>query len=444
MTTPEEDPQTKNPPETAGESSPFRKISLERLSSPEQLDKLMVIVGPKGWVSLICVIVLLITVVIWSFIGKIPVQAVGTAVLLNEQGVFAIQPEIDGTVTDLFVAEGEKVKAGQLIAKVFNSNVEIQLNNAIAQVASLQEQLAAYEGFLDEESKAQQDAIESEVNALEFTVQQQKGDLAFLEQDLKDKEAVLKKGLIPQATVEQARQALAAKKIAMEETQAKINQTVSAITQLPQLAERQTRRLQLSQAEDQLKVLQAQTAQQAVTAVDDGTILGIWVGRGTVVQRGQSIAIAEHGAEPGQGEIFFCFLPPEVGQRVTVGMQARIDIDYLQKENYGSILGKVIAVHPWPMSDQRAMKLFQNEQMIQYLFANYHSLIMVQVRPDPDPTNATGYRWSSKIAPDKPIMPSTLGHTKIVLLDRSPISYLIQLKSYLQPKKAEKKGLSNG
>ncbi len=49
----------------------FRKAALERLSSPEQLDQLMQVTTPKGWLALIALAGLLVTAVILGFVGSI-------------------------------------------------------------------------------------------------------------------------------------------------------------------------------------------------------------------------------------------------------------------------------------------------------------------------------------------------------------------------------------
>ena len=49
--------------------SVFRKVSLDRLASPEQLDQLMQITTPKGWVALLALSVLLLTAIVWGCVS---------------------------------------------------------------------------------------------------------------------------------------------------------------------------------------------------------------------------------------------------------------------------------------------------------------------------------------------------------------------------------------
>lgn len=96
----------------------FRKVALDRLSSPEQLDQLMYVTNPKSWLALIALLALLITAVTWSIIGSIPVEVSGQAILLNSGGIKNIVAVAPGQVTTLHIAAGTVVAEGELIAEV--------------------------------------------------------------------------------------------------------------------------------------------------------------------------------------------------------------------------------------------------------------------------------------------------------------------------------------
>ena len=51
----------------------FREKSLERISSPEQLDDYIRVVSPAIWLLLIGVVLLLAGVLVWASVGSIPV-----------------------------------------------------------------------------------------------------------------------------------------------------------------------------------------------------------------------------------------------------------------------------------------------------------------------------------------------------------------------------------
>ena len=49
----------------------FREKSLERISSPEQLDDYIRVTTPSVWLVLIATVILLVGIIIWSFFGTV-------------------------------------------------------------------------------------------------------------------------------------------------------------------------------------------------------------------------------------------------------------------------------------------------------------------------------------------------------------------------------------
>jgi len=96
----------------------FRKVALERLSSPEQLDQLMQVTTPRGWLALLALIGLIVTVVAWSFSDTIPTEVVGRGILLRGGHVLQIVASSAGQVETISVRVGDSVQQGQMIAMI--------------------------------------------------------------------------------------------------------------------------------------------------------------------------------------------------------------------------------------------------------------------------------------------------------------------------------------
>jgi hypothetical protein len=88
----------------------FRKEALEH-SSSKQLETLMTIVTAKGWISLICIITILVSIVIWSIIGIIPSSAAGKGIIINKEGNFIIEAEEEGIIENIFMDDGDLVES---------------------------------------------------------------------------------------------------------------------------------------------------------------------------------------------------------------------------------------------------------------------------------------------------------------------------------------------
>lgn len=82
----------------------FRKASIDRISSPEQMDAYIKVSNPGIWVILAALGTLLITVFIWSMIGSLPTRVSVSGVMKGGQAVCYLSTE-----------DAAKVMAGQTV-----------------------------------------------------------------------------------------------------------------------------------------------------------------------------------------------------------------------------------------------------------------------------------------------------------------------------------------
>ena len=104
-------------------SAVFRKASLDRLASPEQLDKLLQVTRPRGWIALVALGFLVGSAVLWGFEGSIPSRVAGQGILLKSGGVLEIAAGAGGRITDVAVNVGDVVREGQVVARVAQPDV---------------------------------------------------------------------------------------------------------------------------------------------------------------------------------------------------------------------------------------------------------------------------------------------------------------------------------
>lgn len=60
----------------------FRKKALEKLQSPEQLNQLLTVTSPQGWLALVMLGILLLAVALWGILGTIQASVSGSGVLI--------------------------------------------------------------------------------------------------------------------------------------------------------------------------------------------------------------------------------------------------------------------------------------------------------------------------------------------------------------------------
>jgi hypothetical protein len=96
----------------------FRKEALDRLASPEQLDQLMQLTSPRGWIALAGLGLLLLAALAWSLFGTIATTVEGQGFLLRSGGLTSITAPHAGRVTEVLVHVGEDVKKDQQLLEL--------------------------------------------------------------------------------------------------------------------------------------------------------------------------------------------------------------------------------------------------------------------------------------------------------------------------------------
>lgn len=96
-------------------SSIFRKSSMDRVSSPEQLNDYIKVSRPSVWLVLGAVIVLLIGVCLWGVFGKITTTREALTLVQGGQAVCYVTPELANSL-----APGMEVCVGDSTGKIIS------------------------------------------------------------------------------------------------------------------------------------------------------------------------------------------------------------------------------------------------------------------------------------------------------------------------------------
>ena len=101
----------------------YRKASLDRLSSPEQLDKMIRIASPSLWLAVTGAILIIVSVLVWAIFGSLPENVSISGFYMSDTGVKGAYASYGGTVTEILVEKGQQVEAGDVVAIVENSSL---------------------------------------------------------------------------------------------------------------------------------------------------------------------------------------------------------------------------------------------------------------------------------------------------------------------------------
>ena len=96
----------------------YRKSSLEKLSNPEQLDRMIRISSPMSWLALAAVLLVIVATAIWACLGTLPTTETVNGILTGPANVCAVYADAAGTVSSFEKAPGDAVEEGEVLAKL--------------------------------------------------------------------------------------------------------------------------------------------------------------------------------------------------------------------------------------------------------------------------------------------------------------------------------------
>ena len=93
----------------------FRKSALDKISSPDQLDQVIVITPPGFFIARLGAGIMLLTVLVWSVFGRIPVTIKANGIYMTNGGIHVIYSENGGMVEEILVSDGDTVERNDVI-----------------------------------------------------------------------------------------------------------------------------------------------------------------------------------------------------------------------------------------------------------------------------------------------------------------------------------------
>jgi HlyD family secretion protein len=402
----------------------FRKVALERLSSPEQLDQLLQVTSPKSWLALAGLGALLAAGLGWGIWGSIPTEAAGNGIILRQGGVPSVLATGSGQVEELLVGAGDPVVKGQPVAVVRQEALLRQLRDAetkaraaardygdLARYASSQRQLRG------------QDLTRQRAN-LEQSVKTLDKDISLLADRSASEEKLLADGLITRQAWLTTQQSLNAKKDELAQKRLELEGLPLKRLEGDQQLDQQLQARQAAQRDAELERREAKAKldeSSRVLSPHDGRVVEILADRGTVVSPGTPIVSLETTA---QELTAILFVPAAAGKKIQPGMRARVYPSTVKREEHGGILGKVTWVAEFPSTARGMTQLLGNEGLVAKL-AEAGALIQVNVALERDPKTMTGFRWTSTGGPNLKIGSGTLASGGVIVEEERPIRLLI-------------------
>lgn len=423
-------------PAAAPKREIFRSVALERLSSPEQLDQLMAVTTPRGWLLLVGVGALLATALVWGVLGSVPERIAGQGILTRSGGVLEVEAAADGKVTDVSVRVGDHVSQGQVIARIDRPDLVLRIQQARALVLELRGQHQQQQQFGATDVRLQGAALAQQREQLRAAIDAGKSSLAALNESVASDEEAFGQGLI-------TRRELLATMEERDQAEARVRQSESELVRLDaewgQVRNQADKAGQesasaLTEAERELKRLENELRTTGeVTSPYTGLVLEVMAEQGTMVTRGQPMLTVSLDGKAVKGLEAIIYIPSVHGKKIKPGMDVQIAPNTVKKEEFGYLMGKVTYVSDFPVTPQGMARVLKNEHLVTALSGN-DAPYQIHVDLLPDGDNVSTYRWTSSEGPPLRIQSGTMASAGVVVDRRKPILMVIpQLRRHTAP-----------
>jgi HlyD family secretion protein len=403
----------------------FRKVSLERLSSPERLDLAWKVTRPKEWMALLGIFFLIGAATMWGFKGSLATKVMAQGVIIHRGGVVNIVAPGTGQVVRVAVGVGDNVRANDVIAE-------------IAQPGQL-ERIKVTQGALDDarrererQMRVKTDGANLQLDALarqranaEREIVELGEQVRIVNEQIPVDEELFSRGLITKQQTLATRQ----KKVTLEgqvaDRQAQIKQFDAQKYSTENLPKESDVDMQarITDLERNLAALEQDLATTSkVVSPYTGRVLELKVYRGSAVSDGTPMV----SIQPDEGNLeALVYLSAVEAKDVKPGMAAQISPGTVRREEYGFMTGSVAFVADYPATPVAMMSVLGNDPLVQSITAA-GPVTEVRIDLDPAPT-ASGFKWSSREGPPLKISSGTLCSAQIVTAHDRPITLVVPM-----------------
>lgn len=401
----------------------FRKVALDRLSSPEQLDLILRVTGPRNWLALAGLFAVLTVGVLWGYTGTIATKATGQGVIIRSGTVLNVVSIGAGLVTSINARLGDRVKADELVARV--SQPEMLEKIRLAR-AALDEARGIRERNLRLRAQGAQLQVEAmgreKANAQREILELQDQAKLTAEQIAVD-DQLLSKGLIAKQQTLVNRQKLISLNGQIETLRAKIKQLDSeeyAAKSQPVQSDEEMR-ARITELERNVAGLERQMEiSSSVISPYAGEVIEMKAVPGGLVTAGSPIL----SIQPEEKALeVLVYLPSEKVKAVRPGMEAQVSPSMIKREEFGFLRGHVVYVGQFPASSDALMRNFENQTLVQSIAAS-GPVTELRVALEHDAGTRSGFKWSSPKGPDITLTSGTLCSVLVVTREQTPISLL--------------------
>lgn len=406
----------------------FRKEALEKFSSNRRLEKLMIVVNPKGWVTLWFFLLAVLGIILWSFLGSIPMSTSGSGILINQEGNLIIESKEDCVVDTVLTKERDVVDYDQPILKMTSNEIALKLKDSETRLELLKKQFTTYMERHTIKAEAERKALKESILFKEKQILRTESELKTLYQDLNWKKELLQDGLVALGAISEVKEQINEKRKNIDDAKVAILTDLSSIQKLDDIVKIQEMKDEIQKAESQKNEAALSMNNLLIKSPTSGKILEVPVKQYENIKKGQIVTWMEKETDEIVNYYFYGYFSSNQSQMLLPGMIAEVKLRDVDPKLYGGMLMKVVYVWDYPTTEEEINKIIGNKLLVHYLTQREGSApIQALLEPIRDESTPSGYKWTSKNGPPLPPETGAIGDVKVFVGKRKPIYYLLPL-----------------
>lgn len=406
----------------------FRQVALERLSSPEQIDRLVDITSSRGWTALLGIGILIVMIIIWGIFGSIPTKVNGEGILIKQGGLSTIYSSASGTVLEVYVANGDVVKEGDVVAKLVNPEYLDRIRQNEDELENAETKYQYFKNSGEQDLSLQLSIHKDKKNEL-------KQDLALLQKTTENlrKQAgnytnLFKEGLLTEQSGIEIRRKL-------NDVLNQIDSTENAIMHRNVEAFKDKRNYeqkleeygyQVTLVKQRMEILNRELKMTSeIISMYNGKVVELAVEKGHLVHTGGKILTVENSANGKDLQAIF-FVPAVMGKQIKAGMDVQISPSITKREEFGFIKGKVLKVSEFSATHEGIKNIIDNDKLVSH-FLEVGTPLVIYAQLAKSKTSTSGFEWSSSKGPPLVITGGTFCSASVAVQSQAPITLVIPI-----------------
>ncbi len=405
----------------------FRKASLDRLSSPEQLDQVMRVTSPTGWIALLALLALLLFIVLWGVFGMIPTKVYGEGLLMKGESVININSPGSGQIDKIHIKEGQLVKKGDTVGLIKRPQLQEQIKITRQRLEDLLKERRLDKTMEDRNMQLLAAASLAKREGYLKHIEQAREKNNEIDKRIAIDEALLEKGLITTHELLDRRD----EKLNVQNTIMQLQGQIKELDVQDSQAQgnRKQKEINLEQQISEIKgkldgLMEEYSGTTKIVSKHSGRALEIKVSEGDEVSVGSDILAMERIDGRGGGLNIVFFVSAMDGKKIDNGMKLEISPSNVSSEEYGYLIGSVTNISRFPVSRQEIKRVLGSDDLVTLLTGR---TVPFQVFGNlaQDASTPSGYRWSSKKGPPVNLHSGTVCTIGVTVDEQRPIFLVI-------------------